>query len=150
MKTILAPIDFSDATPPVIAEAVALARAVSARLLLLHVVQPPLLTGDEFGAQMSAEYAASASETAAKRLAELQRQLQTREGATVETQHVIGLPGERIVELSRALEVDYIVLGSHGHGAFYELIIGSTTSRVLKQASCPLVIVPPKKAKSRR
>jgi nucleotide-binding universal stress UspA family protein len=150
MKTILAAVDFSDSTLAVMTEAIALARAMNAKLLALHVVQPPIMTGDEFGTQMSAEYAANASESAAKRLAILQKQLQVAEGATVETTHVLGSPGERILEVARTSGADYLVLGSHGRGAFYDLVVGSTTGHVLRSASCPVVIVPRVKTKKSR
>jgi len=35
-----------------------------------------------------------------------------------------------------------IVMGSHGHGALYELLVGSITQGVLKAAKCPVVVVP--------
>jgi nucleotide-binding universal stress UspA family protein len=38
-------------------------------------------------------------------------------------------------------------MGSHGHGAFYDLLVGSTTQGVLKRATCPVVIVPTSKKK---
>jgi len=34
------------------------------------------------------------------------------------------------------------VVGSHGHGAFYDLLVGSTTHGLLLRASCPVLIVP--------
>ena len=42
---------------------------------------------------------------------------------------------------------DYIVMGSHGHTPLYDLLVGTTTHGVLKNARCPVVIVParPKK-----
>ena len=147
MKTILTPIDFSGASKPVVAEAVKLARAVRARLVLLHVVQPPVVTDNDVGPQMRAEYAATASEAAAKLLAALEKPLRAR-GIAVQTKHMLGNPGQCIVDQAAMLDADYIVLGSHGHGAFYELIVGSTTSRVLKQARCPIVVVPQNKIRN--
>ena len=46
------------------------------------------------------------------------------------------------IEQAERLTADYIVIGSHGHTAFYDLLVGSTASGVLKSASCPVVIVP--------
>ena len=62
-------------------------------------------------------------------------------GVETETVHRVGLPVDEI--LARAKKADYIVMGSHGHGAVYDLLVGSTTHGVLKQAPCPVVIVPP-------
>jgi len=38
------------------------------------------------------------------------------------------------------------VMGSHGHGAVYNLLVGSVTAGVLKSAKCPVLVVPSKKA----
>lgn len=147
MKTILTPIDFSAAGELVVAEAVTLARALNARLILMHVLQPPVVTDSEIGTQMSSEYAATESAETARRLSGLGKQLEA-QSIMVETRHLVGLPGPCILELARTRGVDYIVLGSHGHGAFYELVVGSTTSRVLKHTLCPVVVVPQGRKKS--
>jgi nucleotide-binding universal stress UspA family protein len=34
------------------------------------------------------------------------------------------------------------VMGSHGHTALYDLLVGSTTHGVLMRAICPVVIIP--------
>jgi Universal stress protein family len=44
---------------------------------------------------------------------------------------------------ARPLEAAYIVLGSHGHTALYELIVGGTAAGILRDASCPVLIIPP-------
>jgi universal stress protein A len=143
MKTILVSLDFSDVSKRVLAEAVDLAHGVGGRLVVLHVVQPPVLTDSDFGTQLSAEYATLATESAEKQLAKVKQQLKA-DGVAVETRNAAGYPGQVIVDAAVDVAADYIVLGSHGHGAFYDLIVGSTATRVLRQAPCPVVIVPPK------
>jgi nucleotide-binding universal stress UspA family protein len=146
MKTVLAPIDFSRISREVINEAITLARATDARLVLLSVVPPPTVFSAEFaesnaaaGATMEAE-----RETEAQ-LRHLQRTLRDR-GVTAHAIHRVGQPGATIVEQAERLGADYIVMGSHGHGAFYDLIVGSTTTRVLAQAQCPVIVVSPQGA----
>jgi nucleotide-binding universal stress UspA family protein len=42
-------------------------------------------------------------------------------------------------------------MGSHGHTALYDLLVGSTTHQVLRKAKCPVVIVPsPTKAAGKK
>lgn len=142
MKTILAPIDFSESSQIVIAESVKLARATDARVVLLNVIQPLPGTASEFGfSEATAKIAAAAMQNAVQRLAHIQRQLSDH-GFTVETFHTVGVPGAAIVARAQEFRASYIVIGSHGHGAFYDLIVGSTTSRVLKEATCPVLVVP--------
>ena len=49
MKTILTPVDFSAISKAVVKSAAELARSLNARLILMHVVQPPVITS-EYGA----------------------------------------------------------------------------------------------------
>lgn len=142
MKTVLAPIDFSAVSRRVIDEAIGLARAIGGRLVLLHVVSPGNFAPSEFappGAR--AAYIAQAEKQARDELSALQRNLRDA-GVTAHVVHQVAQPGAGIIEQAERLEADYLVLGSHGHGAFYELIVGGTASRVLKLARCPVVIVP--------
>lgn len=142
MKTILAPVDFSGATEAVVAEAKALARALDGRIVLLTVIQPPAIT-NEYSALMDnlAEIVAAGEKNAAKHLAELESKLKA-EQVPVETMQLNGPPIRLIVEQARKLDADYIVMGSHGHTALYDLLVGSTTHGVLMRATCPVVITP--------
>ena len=41
-----------------------------------------------------------------------------------------------------ALDAELLVLGSHGHGAIHDKLVGSTSQRAIHHASCPVVILP--------
>lgn len=150
MKTVLAAIDFSPVSRRIVAAALELARAIGGRVILLHVVHPPAfaaeiapLLGDVI--QLTGEVERGAR----RRLKRLQDRLLV-QGATVATLCRQGAPAEEI--LGRATEegADYIVLGSHGHTAFHDLVSGSTTSRVLKRAAVPVVVVPAQSVRTAR
>ena len=149
MKTILAPVDFSDATPAVVAEAAALARAMAGRVALLSIIQPPAPIA-EYAAILEniAEITAAGEKVAARKLAALQAELE-RTGLAVETLQFVGAPIPHIVEQAAKLKADYIVMGSHGHTALYDLLVGSTTHGVLLRATCPVIILPAAKAKAK-
>lgn len=150
MKTILTPIDFSPASESVIAQATTLARALQARLVLLNVVQPPVVMSDYAPLMESiVELVAIGEKAAAKRLAKLRTRLAA-ERLNVETAQASGSPIQGIVDAASKLPADYIVMGSHGHTALYDLIVGSTTHGVLKRARCPVVIVPTIKSQSKK
>ena len=148
MKTVLAPIDFSGASDAVVAEAAALANALPGRVVLLTVIQPPVITS-EYAPMMEnlSEIVAAGERAAAKQLGRLEERLKA-QAIPTETVQVSGAPVAHIVEQAQKLGADYIVMGSHGHTAIYDLLVGSTTHGVLMRAKCPVVIVPPKKAKA--
>jgi nucleotide-binding universal stress UspA family protein len=150
MKTILAAIDFSPVSTRVERAAVALARAVDGRLVLLHCVVPPVIANDMMPAGFPiAAWMDAMQKAAQRRLGRLQRAL-AKSGVAVETICTTGFATAEVLSAAKKAAADYIVLGSHGHTAFYDLVIGSTASGVLKRASCPVVVVPAQKKTSPR
>lgn len=125
MKTVLVALGLPIAPSPSVEAAITLARALSARLVACHVVTPP-----------SPGETADGSERAARRLAELQRQLQ-QHGITIETRHVVGEPARRIIEMATLLTATYVVLGGPSGGG-----LGPVAARVLRETPCPAVVVP--------
>ena len=143
MKTILVPVDLSAATAKVCAAACNLARLVGGRVVLLHVVAPPPVVMSEYYA-FDSGYVAQAmvalEKTATLRLRSLARRFSRR--ARIRTVQVTGQPVPTILAKARASRAAYIVLGSHGHGAMFDLIVGSVTQGVLRKAPCPVLVVP--------
>ena len=145
MKTIVAAVDFSNATEGVIGMGVNLAKAFGARLHLLHVVEPEPsytaygFTPDEFPAL-------HAYQEEAKR-----RAVQKMEGlipphdqalGEVTTQVEEGSPLHVILERVKELGADLVVLGAHGHGVIASLLLGSVAEGMVRKASVPTLIVP--------
>ncbi|MEO6567993.1 MAG: universal stress protein [Opitutaceae bacterium] len=155
MKTILLAVDFSPATKQVVSEAVKLAQATKARVVVLNVVQPPVVVSDYAPLMENiVDFISVSEKAAAKRLKKLKSEISL-ESVAVETQMTTGSPLVAIVAAAESLPADYIVMGSHGHTALYDLVAGSTTHGVLKRARCPVLIVPsqcgvsPKRAAAR-
>ncbi len=94
-------------------------------------------------------YTAEVGKDADRRLVQLRAGLREK-GVASETVRMAGIATTAIVELGKKRNVDYIVIGSHGHTAFYDLLVGSTTAGVLKRAHCPVVVVPPQKKTPRK
>ena len=53
----------------------------------------------------------------------------------------VGSTAERIAALATQLGCDHIVMGTHGRSALTEFLVGSTTLKVLHQATVPVVLV---------
>lgn len=49
---------------------------------------------------------------------------------------------EEILDQANELNADLIVMGTHGHGAMYNLLVGSVTKGVLKHSTWPVLLVP--------
>jgi nucleotide-binding universal stress UspA family protein len=139
MKTILAPVDFSDITDQVVAEAKTLALTFGGRVVLVHAVRPPIIINEYAPeAERLAEDEQQSAETA---LGRWHRELQS---SGVEAEAVVrhDYPVAAILEEAHQARADYIVMGSHGRTALHDLLVGDTAHGVLRKAPCPVLIVP--------
>ena len=143
MKTILVPVDLSAAASQVCKTACDFAKKTGANLLLMHVVQPPPVVTDLYAMETAYldNILAAGEKLARRRLLALAR-LCVKRGVRTRTYLRIGGPVPEILRCAR--RVTFIVIGSHGHGAMYDLIVGSTTLGVLTRTTCPVVVVPSK------
>lgn len=52
-----------------------------------------------------------------------------------------GEPYKELIQYAGGTKIDLIVLGIHGHTLWEELLVGSTTDRVIRQSPCPVLAV---------
>lgn len=142
MKTILIAVDFSDQTERVLSAACDLAtRADEVRLIVLAVTPLQSLSPEVFGVAQFTNTTLLGDEYAAEALRGIAARLRA-DGFTVLTHHLVGDPGPAIVECATGHHCDYIVMGSHGHGAVRHALMGSVTLAVINHARCPVLIIP--------
>ena len=146
MRTILAPIDFSDVTEEVLQEAMDMARAFAGRVTLLHVI-PPYGYPIEFYADAGFVPPLSKTDTLQEeikqcrlRMEKLAQPFGTKD-IEIEIRVEEGEPVLATLDVARGIDADTIIMGSHGHGALYHLLLGGVAERVLHRAECPVLIV---------
>ena len=147
MKTIVVAVDFSNVTSSVLEMATGLAKAFGAKLRLLHVVEPEPsytaygFTPDEFPALHA--YQEEAKRRAAGKLEELLKTVKS--GLPdAECQIAEGSPLHSLLDYIKEIGADFVVLGSHGHGAIASLLLGSVAEGMVRKATVPTLIVPAK------
>jgi nucleotide-binding universal stress UspA family protein len=142
MKTILVPVDFSDVTPTLLKVAGDMAEVFRARVVLLHVAEPePEFVGFEAGPVSVRNAVARDLRAEHQQLDHLGAPLRER-GIEVVALQIQGSIIEKVLQEAQEQQADLIILGSHGHGALYHLLMGSVTEGVLKKAACPVMVVP--------
>ena len=143
MKTLLVAVDLSRASAQVCEVACGLAEPMGARLVLLHVVPPQkvALRAYGFAAGEVQTMLATLEKRATRSLLALARRCEKR-GVAAEAVQRAGAAAPAILAQAKAFAADLIVLGSHGHSAAFDLLVGSTAQRVLRQAEIPVLVVP--------
>jgi nucleotide-binding universal stress UspA family protein len=156
MKTLLVPIDYSDATERVVDLVRDLAKALGAEVHLVHVKEisatpaagamaygalgmPEMMSGGPVPMEPVAPVTAEPAQQ--KKLNEWQKKL-IDAGLKVRLHEPTGVTVEEILREADAVQADFIVMGTHGHGAMYNLLVGSVTKGVLKHSTRPVLLVP--------
>lgn len=142
-NNILACADFSLPSELALTRAALLARAKSARLTLVHVLKRGALDrlhdllapdSDELLRQGLMDQARSEIDALCRRLASTY-------DIEVTDQVVVGAVIREIIDAAAACDAGLIVLGDRGAGFISELILGSTTERVLSRSKQPILVV---------
>lgn len=139
-KHILVPVDFSKGSDRAVAQAEALALALGADLEFFHAYQLPVLALPDSSVTVSPTYVADLTDRAQRELNKYRDAAQNR-GVNATVKLLEGNPAETIVERSEALHAVMIVLGTHGRSGFKRFLLGSTTERVVRTASVPVLTV---------
>lgn len=133
--TVLAAIDFSEASDLVVEHALAMARQTNAHEIhFLHVRPPP---SDEADAQ--------------GRQTEFEEWLDARvrnNGAVPYTVKVVaheasGNPADVIVDMAGDLLASAVVVGTHGRKGLQRMVMGSVAESVVRNAGCPVLVARP-------
>ncbi len=142
---LLVPTDGSELSGQAIDQAIGLAKALGAKLTLLHAQPPeplPILgMGDAIDPVTVDAMVRAARQGAERVMAEALAQVQ---GAGLQAgQQAVehASPHAAITQAARELGCDLIVMASHGRRGLEGLLLGSETQKVLASSPCPVLVV---------
>jgi nucleotide-binding universal stress UspA family protein len=137
-QKILCPVDFSATSGHAFVYAAAIAQQFRAELILLHVLEEiPLLPA--FGGMPTADPTAQMESFARAEMAKLAASATS--GANIRTEIVRGANHTSVLKFAKENSVDLIVIGKHGRSHLDYFLFGSVTERVIRRATCPVLVV---------
>jgi len=133
-KTILFATDFSLASDAALTHAEALAKASGARLLIVHVEEPPLAYG---GGELYYGLPEPSSERIQKMLEDVRPK-----DPSVHFVHrlTMGDPAAEIVRIAGDEKAEMVVLGTHGRTGLSRLLMGSVAEAIVRKSPCPVLV----------
>lgn len=141
-RKILVPLDFSEPSRLGLEYALGFAQEFHATVVLFHsVFVAPYLFGNRDAAHQGPMLIASEQKYARTEMENL-REAISRKGGTVETKVALGSPVEQIGKYVRKAGVDLIITSTHGRSGLRRVLMGSTAARVVRYATCPVLVVP--------
>jgi len=143
LKKILVATDFSEPSDTALAYGRELANRFGATLHVLHVVQNIYV--NTFGAETYLALAPGLQEEieddARRRLDQLVIDSDRSGPPTVPIVVTAMSLAPAIIDYARNHDIDAIVMGTHGRGAFAHMVMGSVAERVVRFAPCPVLTV---------
>ncbi|MFM8634571.1 MAG: universal stress protein [Planctomycetia bacterium] len=133
-KTILFPTDFSLASDAALSHAEALATSMAARLLIVHVEEPPLAYG-------GGELYYGIPEPSSERILAMLEDVKPADPAIPFAHRLtMGDPAAEVIRIAQEEKADMIVLGTHGRTGMMRLLMGSVAEAIVRRAPCPVLI----------
>jgi len=133
-KTIVFPTDFSHASDAALPHAETLAKQSAARLLIVHVEEPPLAYG---GGELYYGLPEPSSERILKMLEDVKPA-----DPKVPFVHrlTMGDPAGEIVRIAADEGAEMIVLGTHGRTGMTRILMGSVAEAIVRRSPCPVLV----------
>jgi nucleotide-binding universal stress UspA family protein len=142
LNSILVAIDFSEATPDVIATAIMLKSTHSGKFWVVHADDSaPYLYSSKNRDVPNPVTVDTQSNDAKVALVGIRKQLSRAEMAA-EFIRLEGPAADSILEKAREIDADLIVIGAQRHGRFYSMFFGDTGDELIRRAPCPVLVVP--------
>jgi len=140
LRRVLCATDLSASSPETVAFAVSLAAEHQARVTLLHVLEPIPPTGEPL--DFPASYREELQRRASRKLHQVAQDAEASFGIEVDEWMCSGRPSTEILRMAVEEGVDLIVLGQ-GRGALDRLLFGSNAHQIVREATCPVLVVRP-------
>ncbi len=139
--SILCPIDFSEASAGALRYAATIATHFGTRLIVLAVEDPLLTEALDLGTGVM--WSPEDCKREMKQFASKIFGQQAPVLARLEYEVAVGKPAPEILRVARERTCDLIVISTHGLTGVRKLFFGSTTERVLRETTRPVLVTPP-------
>jgi nucleotide-binding universal stress UspA family protein len=144
MKLLVAA-DLSDSTEIIVKKVEEIANPLSAKVWIIHNAVPePDTLEFKVDPQAAREALAKKFHQEHCQIQEIAERLRIA-GLDTTALLVHGPTVETILEEAEKLDVDMIVVGTHGRSAMYQLIMGSVSEEILHKSLCPILVIPTRK-----
>lgn len=140
MNKILVPVDFSERSTVAAEHAVVMANHFGSELIFAHVIP---FSPYHYAAFESGLYVGTSWPSQPEMEAALEKKMSAfvagvSSGRKVTEVVAKGDPAKKIEEIAAENKADLIILPTHGYGPFRRFILGSVTSKVLHDVTCPV------------
>jgi nucleotide-binding universal stress UspA family protein len=132
--------DFSEIADAALDSAIDLAAQVGAAITLVHAYEIPVY-GVPDGALVTTADVAGRLANAAQEGLRAETERNKGKGVPIDTVVRVGLAWDEVNAVAADVHADLIVVGTHGRRGFARAFLGSVAERILRTATCPVLVV---------
>lgn len=141
---ILVAVDLSDASAKVVEAARGVAQLTGAKVYVLHVVEPdPDFIGYDAGPESVRKHIAEELHIEHRAVQALAKELRD-DDIDATALLILGPTVATTLKEADRLTAGLIVIGSHGHGAVFDVLVGSYSAGIIRKSKLPVLVVPVK------
>lgn len=141
INKILVPIDFSDYSKGALRYAVNFAKLFNAEIILIYVIEPVIYPPDFSMGQIAIPTVTTEFDDRAKEELKKLAKNEIPSQTNVQTILKTGKPFVEIIDTAAELDVDIIIIATHGHSGVEHILFGSTAEKVVRKAPCPVLTI---------
>ena len=142
MKNIITAIEFDHRSGNVLGLVEKLAQSFHSKIWLIHVSAPePDFVGYKVGPEYVREHTAHALRSEHQHIQQIAGEMREK-GLDVTPLAIQGPTAEKILRECERLNTDLLVIGRNKHGLLHGLTHQGVTKRLVRESSCPVLVVP--------
>ena len=138
---ILVPIDFSLHSSNALRQAILMAKQFSAQIDLLHAITPIYLSANSALVPVGDVFYNRLLKEARITLEKIAEAINAKEKIVINVKASLGPVAETIINYSKKIKANLIIMGTHGTAGVTEFFVGSNAFRVVNHAPCPVLTV---------
>src|SRR5690606_33304568 len=137
-RRVAAAVDFSRFSRAAVTTAIRVSEA-GAEVHVAHVLRAPPADVEE----LAPDWTGRLREQRGTQLEQWTKEWVEGAGARPQSHLIEGDPAEQVLDLADRVGADLIATGSHGMGFLGRLLLGSVSTRILRGATCAVLVAPP-------
>lgn len=146
-RTIMVPLDGSTFAEHALPIALGIARECGGRVHLVEAHEPPPVpSSPDILVPYDGEWDTAMRNGERSYLDSVSNRIEERAGVTVRTELLEGLPAAALAAYAREMEIDLIVMTTHGRGGLSRMWLGSVADGVVRRSGVPVLLLRPTEA----
>ena len=143
VKKILVPTDFSKSSDKALSAALEIAETFDSEIFMIHVIRGGSRIDilESFDDATQKKVRETLEETTSNAFKKQIEKFSLSQKINIKTEVAKGIPYNEILYFQKTIDPDMLVISTHGRSGFEEFLFGSTAEKIVRRATCSVLVV---------